>query len=187
MRSAAKPIRGLRGARCIRCRVRMEACVCDVLPQLSTSAPVHVVAHENERRRSTSTGYLAARALVDGAYHCHTDELPSFEGALVLVAGAGRELNAADRGRPLVALDGSWRQARRMFRKMAALRSAHAVRLPAGVASRYVLRSETVRGGVSTLEAIAQALGVLEGAGHERVLRELLEVFVARQRKLRGF
>lgn len=186
---AERPIRGLRGSRCIHCRVRLAACVCDVLPSLPTSGPVSVVVHSGELRRSTNTGFLVTRALLGARLLPHDGPLPRerFEGALLLMPGAARELSPGDRGRPLVFLDGSWRQARRIFRKTDALRAATPVRLPEGAALEHRLREATVRGGLATLEAAARALGIVEGPAHERALLRVMEALVTRMRRLRGF
>jgi DTW domain-containing protein YfiP len=60
------------------------------------------------------------------------------------------------------------------------------VRLPAGPPSRYVLRAHPDAGCLATLEAVARALGILEGAEVRRRLEELLDRFVQRTLWARG-
>ena len=148
-----------------------------------------VIVHASELRRTSNTGYLVSRALVGARLWLHDEALPRacLDGALLLVPGAARELSPGDRGRPLVFLDGSWRQTRRMFRKLEPLRRATPTRLPEGAACEHRLRRATVRGGLATLEAAARALGLVEGAAHERALMGLMDSLVERMRRLRGF
>lgn len=179
-----KPIRGLSGARCIRCRARMSACVCDVLPVLETSTPVTFVFHANELRRSTNTGFLAALAL-NARRLVHNGPLPDLDGFL-LVPGASRVLQASDRGTPLTFLDGSWRQVSRMVRKRRELQRLIPVSLPVKTESSYALREGGRFDELSTLEAAAIAMGIVEGPKHEQALRSVLDAFVARTLVLRG-
>jgi DTW domain-containing protein YfiP len=91
-------------------------------------------------------------------------------------------------GEPVVLLvpDGNWSQARRIVHRDPDARDAEAVRLPPGAPSRYRLRRSPREGTVSTLEAVARALAVLEGEAIERGLARLLEVFVARTERDAG-
>lgn len=162
----------------------MSSCVCDVLPQLETSARVSFVFHTNELRRSTNTGFLAALAL-GAERRVHRGPLHGLSG-LLLVPGAARVLQPKDRGTPLTFLDGSWRQVSRMVRKRSELQELTPVSLPVEEASVYPLREGGRFDELSTLEAAAIAMGIVESADHERALRRLLNVFVERALSLRG-
>ena len=94
---------------------------------------------------------------------------------------------ATDEPLALVVPDGSWTQARRMLRREAWTAGAEVVRLPAPPAPRYDLRKQNRRGVVCTFEAIACALGVLEGPDVERVMLGALDAFLARARHMRTF
>lgn len=162
----------------------MSSCVCDALPSLTTATQITFVFHANELRRSTNTGYLAALAL-GAEQRVHDGDLTGVSGML-LVAGAGRVLSASDRGTPLTFLDGSWRQVRRMVRKRRELQRLTPVSLPVRRASAYRLREGQRFDELSTLEAAAIAMGIVESAAHERALRTLFDVFVQRTLALRG-
>lgn len=58
--------------------------------------------------------------------------------------------------------------------------------LPVGPPSIYRLRQETQAGGLATLEAIARALGILEGASIQRELERVLRIMVERTLWARG-
>jgi DTW domain-containing protein YfiP len=81
--------------------------------------------------------------------------------------------------RQLVVLDATWSQARRMFRKLSALRGLPVFRLPDVPVPAARLRNSPGAGQVSTIEAIASALRIIEGDAVARPLEELFSVAVA--------
>ncbi len=186
-----RPIRGLRGARCIRCRANLDACVCDLLdalPPLACPSPIHLLLHHVEARKSTNTGWLATK-LLGGAVHLVGASLPEPSlpaDALLLSPDAPRALERSDAGRPLVALDAAWKPARRLRRKLATLRARDAVALPPGAIGAFTLRHDAREGHVSTFEALAIAQGILGAPRTEHALRAVFEAFVARSLRVRG-
>jgi DTW domain-containing protein YfiP len=86
----------------------------------------------------------------------------------------------------LVVPDGNWRQASKVYKRVPGLRGVPCVTLPKGPPSRYRLRAEAHPKGLSTLEAIARALGILEGAHVQRELERVLTVMVERTLWARG-
>jgi DTW domain-containing protein YfiP len=86
----------------------------------------------------------------------------------------------------LVVPEGSWGQARRAVRREPWLLDAERVCLPSGPPSHYRLRTAPHEHGLSTLEAVARALGVLEGEAIERALLAMLDAFVERSLAVRG-
>lgn len=149
------------------------------------------MAHHVEAKRSTNTARLACRLLgaelvlrgLRGTPASPGDRPP--DGALVLFPSGRRAIAPADAGRPLLVPDGSWAQAKRLARFDPLLAGAEEVALPAGPPSRYLLRREPSPASLSTFEAIARALGVLEGADVEEALLETFDRFVRRAFELR--
>jgi DTW domain-containing protein YfiP len=82
--------------------------------------------------------------------------------------------------RQLVVLDATWSQARRMFRKLAGLRGLPLLRLPDAPMPAARLRASPAPGHVSTIEAIARALRLVEGEAAAAPLEALFAVAVAR-------
>jgi DTW domain-containing protein len=152
---------------------------------------VVVVGHHVEIKKSTNTARLACIAIAGAELVLRSlpggDEGtdPEVGRAVVLYPGAPRELAPTDRGAALLVPDGNWNQARHLARTDPLLARGELVRLPPGPPSRYLLRKEPNPAAISTFEAIARALGVLEGPEHERRLLEVFDRFVARAYELR--
>ena len=98
-----------------------------------------------------------------------------------------REFLARDpRPVTLVVPDGNWGQASSAIRREPALRDLPRVVLPALGATRYRLRVEPHAEGLATYEAIARALGVLEGPELRASLEQLFEAMVESTLATRG-
>lgn len=189
------PIRARGTPRCRGCGLPRSMCLCAALPRLAVRTRVVLLTHRIERTRSTNTGRLVAR-LVEGAEVRVRGEIaprprpPLPEGRrLVLFPSPGaRALSPDDaRGEPVVLLvpDGNWNQARRAVHRDADAQGAEPVTLPQGAPSRYGLRRAPHEGALSTLEAVARALGLLEGAAVERRMMEAFDVWVHRATRVR--
>jgi DTW domain-containing protein YfiP len=84
--------------------------------------------------------------------------------------------------RQLVVLDATWSQARRMYRKLAVLRGLPVLHLPVEPMPAARLRESPGPGRVSTIEAIARALRLLEGDTVASALEALFAEAVDRAR-----
>jgi DTW domain-containing protein len=157
---------------------------------------VVLLIHRAEIRKSTNTGRLVALLLSGSELRLRGERsspprppLPEGRRLLLFPDAAARELCAADAvGAPVVLLvpDGTWGQARRTWSRDPDARGAERVRLPAGASSRYGLRASQREGGLSTLEAVARAMGVLEGAHAEQKLMAAFDAFVTRSHRAAG-
>jgi DTW domain-containing protein YfiP len=164
---------------CERCLY--QRCLCAEVPTIVTRTRVVIVRHHRELHRSSNTGRLAHLALPNSVIVEHgtpggSTQLPPLDGAWVLYPGGGEV--PREPPKQLVVLDATWSQARRMFRKLDALRGLPILQLPAGPMAASRLREAPGPGMVSTIEAIARALEVLEGVGGE--LEQLFQVAVQR-------
>lgn len=183
-------MRSRKALRCVRCRYALSVCMCDELVPLPTRTRVLVVAHYIEIHKTTNTSRLAVAALSSGAlrtrgHPARREAAPPPEGRrLVLYPSEGaRELMPSDASDDLVLVvpDGTWTQAGRIARRDPAAVGAEHVRLPPRAGgSRYRLRSTDREGAVSTFEAIAAALGLLEGEAIERQLLAIFDELVRR-------
>ena len=85
----------------------------------------------------------------------------------------------------LVVLDGSWSQARKMLQRVPALRGLTRRSLTAPL-GRQSLRAAPA-GGMSTLEAIAEAISILEGPVQASGLKDAHQALIQKQWEDRGY
>jgi DTW domain-containing protein YfiP len=151
-----------------------------------TQTRVVIIRHHLERWRSSNSGRLAHFALPNSEIIDHGGSgglavLPPLDGAwLLFPEGAPTLAPPAPPPRQLIVLDATWSQARRMFRKLAALRGLPLLRLPDAPVPTARLRESPAPGRVSTIEAIASALRLLEGDAVAAPLEALFAVAVTR-------
>jgi DTW domain-containing protein YfiP len=192
--------------RCQRCQIYQPLCICELSPRLSTQTRVVIFMHYRELSLTTNTARLAELALpgecevrVRGKQAFPVDALdlvsdPRWMPLLLYPSENSTELGpeharrAAEAGKRIVLIvpDGNWRQGGKAARRTPGLTNVECVRLPPGPLSEYVLRSEPRPECVSTFEAIARGLGVLEGKLVEAHLMEYFRVKIDRMLWARG-
>jgi len=162
--------------------------------------PVLIVRHQWEAFKSTGTARLAGLALSNALIIDMAAENPEpvrehlrgLEDAWLLYPGSvaprANDQSPATRPRTLVVLDGTWRQTRKMLRRLPELARFPRFSLSADTAGveRDRLREPPRPGARSTLESIAEALAQLDSPASGQRLLELHEQFVARTRHARG-
>lgn len=184
--------------RCQRCLLLSDYCVCELVGEGRESQPqVLIVRHHWEAFKSTGTARLAALALsnlriLDLALENPEpvrETLRELADAWLLYPG-GSETTARPAARPqtLVVLDGTWRQTRKMLRRLPELARFPRFSLPAApdAEPRDRLREPPRPGARSTLESIADALSELDSAACGERLLALHRTFVQRTRRARG-
>ena len=187
--------------RCTRCGLHEPICLCGEAPVLATRTQVVVVMHCHEWHRTSNSGRLAGVCLERGSVRVRglpdrpldLSDLSDPNRRMVALyprAGAaplGPEWLAQDpRPVTLVVPDGNWKQAGRALRREPLLKNLPCVRLPELRPSTYRLRSHPDPLRVSTFEAVAMALGQLEGEAAEAQLLYWFQVFVERSLWCRG-
>ena len=160
-----------------------RACLCDAVPVVMTRTRIVIVRHHLEKWRASNTGRLAHLALPNSEIVEYGREravaMPPLDGAW-LVWPEGDARDDAPPPRQIVVLDASWSQARRMYRKLSALRGLPVLRLPDAAMPAARMRESPGPGRVSTIEAIARALRVIEGEAVAKPLETLFSVAVER-------
>lgn len=172
--------------RCERCRLKRPYCLCPWIPRVETHARFLVVRHALESSRRSNSAHVAALAMPGCEiveYGRRGEEFadPRLErpGTWLLYPGAPPMPTGTTPPALVVVLDGSWRQARRMFLRVAALQRLPRLSLPAPSAPPpHRLRRAGPSHAMATLEAIAHAVEHLEGAEAARPLHELFARFV---------
>lgn len=176
--------------RCHRCRRPSVACICRDVPRLSNRTEVIILQHPKEREHPFGTARFAelglerVRTLVHlglGRSPSPLKELPE-ETALIFPSPGAADLRSVPSPRALLFLDGTWPQARTLYRLNPALERLPKLRIVPRVSSRYLIRSEPAIDCTSTIEAIAEALSIVEPelAGIGRLIAAF-ESMIARQ------
>jgi len=177
--------------------MHLARCLCALLPSLLTRTRLVLLIHRDEARKTSNTGMLAAaclsnsRVVVIGDHHAplparlvEEDE----HGALLYPDPAARPIEAlVSSGRPvaLVVPDGGWRHVSRMRARLPGLAAMPRVSV-GGPPSAYRLRVADAPERLSTIEAIARALAVLEGPAIGEALTRVFEEMVERTLRARG-
>ena len=179
--------------RCRTCWIRLEHCICADLPRVSPRTSLVLVRHAWEAHKSTGTARIASLALPGLRLVTYDDDPSAADRELSALAGATLLYPAeppapwpARLDGPLVVLDGTWRQTRKMFKKLTALQGLPRLTLPAKVEPVLRLREGHFDGARSTLEAITDALRLLEGEAVAAPLAALHARYVEQVFRARG-
>lgn len=178
-----------RRAVCYRCFKAQVTCICSGLPRVDNRTEVWVLQHPREHLHPIGTERFArlglARSRIEVAWDAGAEELsapawlPSDVG-LLYPSPHARELAtlpASELPGRLLVLDGTWHTAKTLYRDKRWLHDLPHYRITPEIEGRYRIRREPRRDYVSTIEAIAAALRILEP--ETTGLEELLEAFDA--------
>ena len=150
---------------------------------------VCLVIHTSELTRRSNTGLLALKALVNSEMRVRGESAepldlndlltPQYRTWLLYPARDAVELTpelVAEEQRPiqLIVPDGNWRQAGKVHYRHRELRRVPRVMISAPNTSKFRLRCQHRREGMATLQAVAHALGIIEG---DSVKAELLKLY----------
>ena len=162
-------------AQCPRCLRPQTHCLCALIPQLDSRTRVLLLQHPSEVGHALNTARLADLGLLNAELRVGEvfEDLatllnpPGYQARLLFPAEDAQLIGTArpsDASLPwlLVVPDGTWRKARKLLHLNPLLAQLPRVTLPEGAVSRYRLRKAPGPGALSTLEAIVQALEILE-------------------------
>lgn len=161
---------------CRRCLRPVDFCVCADLAPVETRVRVVILQHPREARLAICSAWLTRLALARAELHAgiRFDDDPRVRpaleapGAALLYPGPGAVPAGSLAAAPppvLLVVDGTWLQAEKMLAANPALAALPRVAVAAPEPSGYGgLRREPAPHCLSTLEAVAWALGELEGA-----------------------
>lgn len=195
---------GPRGERCPGCRLVPSHCLCALRPVVPTRAGVCLLMGDVEALKPSNTGWLIADVVADtfafgwARTAVHPDLLalladPQWQPVVVfpgedvapervltsLQAPTGSESWQGTTGkRPLfILLDGTWPEARRMFRKSPYLDRLPVLSLQPGQRSRYRLRHALHDDHLCTSEVAALCLALAGETRAAQTLEAYLDVF----------
>jgi tRNA-uridine aminocarboxypropyltransferase len=168
--------------------MHLTLCICALVPRIATRTRLLLVLHQLEDRKPTNTGRLAARCLVNSAIAARGGQAPAplwagTQPVLLFPHAEARPLEHwRDAGQPLtlVVPDGTWRQANKARRRVPGLSDLPCVALPPAARSSYRLRHDRRPDRVSTIEAVALALRILEGPEAAEPLERIFRIMVDR-------
>lgn len=186
--------RGALLVRCPRCRVAVDYCMCAWQPHVNAHSAVCLLMYDAEPLKPTNTGWLIAdvvpdtfaftwsRTEVDDTilalladpqwqpYVVFPDEYVPAERVVHDVVHA--ELKAAGKRPLFVVLDGTWTEARKMFRKSAYLAHLPVLSLQPDAISRYRLRRSTREEHLCTAEVTALCLHLADDIAAAQALEQ---------------
>jgi DTW domain-containing protein YfiP len=143
--------------------------------------------HVVEIGKKSNTGRVAALALTNATLLTYglpgaalDTDLLSEPGTWLLFPDGPPAPPDAPAPRQLVVLDGNWSQARRMTQRLPALRTLPRLVLPPPAPGMLKLREPSHPSGMSTLDAIARAVALLEGPEVAAPLERLAALRVQR-------
>lgn len=184
---------------CPGCGMNPLLCFCDLIPRIELKTRICLLIHHRELRRTTNTGQLAHRALVNSEIRIRgqingkldlTDLIrPDMRTLLFYPSDNAILLNhdfVKSDPRPILLIvpDGNWRQASKVQTRHPELANVPRVKVQQSIVADHFLRAEHKSDGMATLEAIANALAVIED---KDVADELFKLYqIKLQRTLRG-
>ena len=181
------------------CAASRTLCLCDAVPRIELRTKICLIIHHRELSRSSNTGLLAVRALVNSEVRIRgegratldlKDVLSSqYRTFLFYPTNDAVELDKAlvmQEHTPiqLIVPDGTWRQARKIHSRHPELKDLPRVKISTPNHSTFQLRAQSRPEGMATLQAIAHGLAVIEG---DVVGAQLMKLYQAKiERTLRG-
>ncbi|MEX1165859.1 MAG: tRNA-uridine aminocarboxypropyltransferase [Hydrogenophaga sp.] len=187
--ASAKPFlaRGSGGGRCPECRLALSHCLCDLRPVVSTRSGVCLIMGDIEALKPSNTGWLVADVVSDTfafpwsrtavapdlvalLADPHWQPYVVFPGEFsepqrVVSEVAPQALSGLGKRPLFVLLDGTWAEARKMFRKSPYLNALPVLSLNPGLVSNYRLRRSSRDDHFCTSEVAALCLA-LAGESH---------------------
>lgn len=205
---ATKPFvaRGGGGLRCVRCRLALAQCVCAYTPRTDTRAGVCLLMGDIEAIKPSNTGWLIADLVPDTfAFEWSRTEVdaellalladPQWQPVLVFPGefaapervvsqwpppSCPTEAAPAKPPRPLfILLDGTWSEARKMFRKSPYLDALPVLSLNPERSSQYRLRRSNRGDHFCTAEVAAMCLELAREVQAAALLWAYFDVFSA--------
>jgi DTW domain-containing protein len=156
-------------------------CLCSSLSPVSTRTRVVILQHPRESDVAINTARLVELQLTRAERHVgiRLDDVPALRARLAdleapaILLYPGEEARDLGEAPPsgavtLVVLDGTWWQAKKLFQNNPELAKLPRYSLSPSAPSRYRIRREPALHCVSTIEAIGEALALLEPGGFDR-------------------
>lgn len=189
---------------CPECFLHRSLCLCSEIPSLQLKTKVSLIIHARELKRTTNTGRLALKALGNSELRVRGEKTEDnkaldlsdllsadYESLLFFPSEDAQELSkdflkSFTKPIHLIVPDGNWRQASKVHARHTELQHLPRVMITEKNKAKLHLRAETTEYGMSTLEAIAKAIAVIEGEEAGAKLQALYHLKLERTLKARG-
>lgn len=165
--------------RCPNCRINQNLCVCAFIKTIKLETNVSLVVHVSELKLTSNTAQFVEKLLPDNAkIYIRGKVFETFDSAPIMErpgrplflypAEDSLELNEDFKAKypgpyHVIIPDGNWNQAKKVRKREEAFTNIPAVKLPPGIVTEYQLRRAPQPNWVSTFEAVAHTLAILEG------------------------
>ncbi|WP_077313038.1 tRNA-uridine aminocarboxypropyltransferase [Vibrio palustris] len=192
LKQSTKPFvaRGSQVERCEYCRVAKAYCLCAHQPNIQTQVAAMLILSDNEIFKPSNTGRLIADTIQDThVFQWHRTNPPAemlsqlenhnYAPVLVFPATSAddhakvvttQNVTDSDKTPLLVFIDGSWREARRIYRKSAYLQSLPLLSMQPETVSDYIMRKSENEQYLATAEVASL---VLQGVGEAEAAKTL--------------
>ncbi len=177
---------------CPECFLHKNLCICSLIPDLETKTRVVLIVHAKELKRTTNTGRLALKSLKNSEMRIRGETTEAldlsdlvndqYQSLLFFPSDQAIELTEEylkqfQKPIQLLVPDGNWRQASKVHSRHKELASVPRVMTSKPNLATQHLRAESFEEGMSTLQAIAEAMKIIEG---EEVYKSLIKVYQAK-------
>lgn len=188
--------------RCTNCRVNNHFCVCEFILPFKIETNVSLIVHVRELKLTSNTAQFAQKMLpesadivIRGRVNEVFDPAPTLSrpGLPLFLYPHDDALELNDEFKEkypgpyhLIIPDGNWQQARKVRSREEGFKNLTTVKLPSGIVTEYGLRKTQHPNWVSTYEAMAHALGALEGEEVRDKLMSFFRIWVKRTEQARS-
>lgn len=192
--------------RCKDCLMKSHMCICSILHPVPTNLLPHntfttILMHNRETVTTTNTARMALKILPQSNLYLrglinkplNPDEiLLTTHQPLYLYPTETSEIltneliKSYHKPIQLIVPDGSWRQTRRFAKREPWLQSIPHIRLPDADQTLFFLRRRVKAHGISTFEAIARSLGIIETTELQSHMEIIFKTMIERTLKTRG-
>lgn len=194
--------RGGKVERCLYCMLRTHLCICSSKPDIDSQAAFMLLMYDDEVLKPSNTGRLVADLFKDtfAFIWSRTEPNPDmlallndpqwqpyviFPAEYAVPDRVAAEVSAQPDKRPLfILLDGSWAEAKKMFRKSPYLNHLPVLSIDPDKPSRYQVREATKANQLGTAEVAARIVDLYGETKNAEVLDLWFDVF--RERYMTG-
>lgn len=185
---------------CSGCRLLLGNCICKFRPNCKTSKHWLLLTHSSEAKKRNNSGFHAKKILgeqVSVQYWQRKQEHVVYQSevlkdkspVLLFPKAFTAETTFVSesyceqwRDQPVVVLDATWQQAKKMYRQSPWLQSLDVWSLPETLPEvlpgfRYQLRKGQAEGGCSTIEVMANVMAMLDEQDSARAMLRYFDLF----------